>query len=142
MSTRRYLMPAVGVAAAVALAACGGGDGGDTAVDDGAGTATEGGAGAGAGGGGGTVAVTGTDALAFEPSELSAAAGTVTVELTAEEQVRHTFVIEDLGDQEIVAAGAGETATGTVELEPGSYTFYCSVPGHREAGMEGTLTVE
>ena len=87
------------------------------------------------------VTVVGTDTLAFEPAELTAAAGTVTVELTSETAVDHTFVIEELGDVEVVAAGPGETATGEVELEPGSYTFYCDVPGHREAGMEGTLLV-
>lgn len=113
------------LAAAVALAACGGGAG-DGPAGDADGTAFD---------------VLGTDGLAFEPSELSAPAGEVTVELTSEPGVRHTFVIEELADREIVAVAPGETASGTVELEPGTYTFYCSVPGHREAGMEGTLTV-
>lgn len=90
----------------------------------------------------GPVQVTGTDALQFEPDELQAQAGTVAVELTAEDAVEHTFVIEELDDQEVVASAAGETATGSVELESGTYTFYCNVEGHRSAGMEGTLTVE
>lgn len=92
-------------------------------------------------GGGQTLAVTGTDGLAFEPSRLSASAGEVLIELTAEEADRHTFTIEELNDREVVEAAAGQTESGTVELEPGTYTFYCSVPGHREAGMEGRLTV-
>ncbi|MBW3662763.1 MAG: cupredoxin domain-containing protein [Actinobacteria bacterium] len=90
---------------------------------------------------GGQVAVQGTDALAFEPSSLTTSAGQVTVELSAGDESEHTFVIEDLGDREVVAAAAGETATSMVELEPGTYAFYCDVPGHREAGMEGTLEV-
>lgn len=104
--------------AAVLLTACGGGDGGGPT----------------------TLEVTGTDGLAFQPAELSAAPGDVAVELTAGEGTRHTFVIED-GEQTVVEAAAGQTASGTVTLEEGSYTFYCSVPGHRDAGMEGTLTV-
>ncbi len=35
-----------------------------------------------------------------------------------------------------------DTTTATVELEAGDYTFYCSVPGHQDGGMEGDLTVE
>lgn len=111
----------VALTAVVVLAACGGGEPGGRAD----GTVLE---------------VLGTDDLTFEPSELSAPPGEITVELTTEE-INHTFVIEQLDDREVVAAGANETASGTVELEPDTYTFYCSIPGHREAGMEGTLTV-
>ncbi len=89
-----------------------------------------------------TVSVTGTDELSFEPADLTASAGTITVELTAEDAVEHTFVVEELGDRQVVAAEPGTTSTGTIELDAGSYTFYCDVPGHRQAGMQGTLTVE
>lgn len=109
----------------VAAVACGSGDG-DTTEDR---EAT-------------TVAVTGTDALEFDPGTLTASAGTVTVELTAEDAAEHTFVIEELDDTEVVAVGPGETASGSADLESGAYTFYCSVPGHRSAGMEGELTVQ
>ena len=118
------------IAGSLMLAACGG-DGDDAGNGNGA-----------ADGGEATVSVNGTDALAFDPDQLSAAAGSITVELTSEQAVEHTFVVEEASDTEVVAAAPGETSTGTIELEAGSYTFYCDVPGHREAGMEGTLEVE
>ncbi len=90
----------------------------------------------------GVVSVTGTDGLAFEPAALSVAAGEVTIELASQPATPHTFTIEELGDREVVRADGGQTASGTIELEPGTYTFYCSIPGHRPAGMEGTLTVQ
>lgn len=113
---------------AVLLAACGGGT--ETASDDGAGASGE------------SVEVTGTDGLAFEPTQLSAPAGSVAFELTSEATVRHTLAIEGVSSGDpIVEAEAGQTSSGTVTLEPGTYTFFCDVPGHREAGMEGTLDI-
>ena len=85
--------------------------------------------------------VLGTDALKFEPTELEAEPGEVAIELTSGESVEHNVVIEEAGDEMVVEAAAGETNVGTIELESGEYTFYCSIPGHRTAGMEGTLTV-
>ena len=107
------------------LAACGGGG------DDGGGSADV----------EPDVSVTGTDALKYEPSSLEASAGEVAIELTSGESVEHNVVIEEAGDTLVVEAGAGESAVGTIDLDAGDYTFYCSVPGHRQAGMEGTLTV-
>lgn len=108
------------------LAACGGGrDNSDTSASPETGDALR---------------VTGTDQLAFEPEQLTAEAGEITIELTAEPAIQHDFVLDD-GDQVVASAAAGETAVGSVTLEPGNYTFYCGVPGHREAGMVGTLEV-
>lgn len=124
----RTLVIAV-VTLGLALAGCGGGE------DESASAPTDGAAQS-------TLELVGTDGLAFEPEQATVTAGEATVELTAESAVQHNVVIEGvLDDQPVVEAAAGETATGTVSLEEGSYTFWCSVPGHREAGMEGTLEV-
>lgn len=119
---------AVGLAITLLVAACGGGSQNGAANGDG--TSDD------------VVAITGTDGLAFEPAALTVPAGKVTVELTSEPSAPHTFTIEEPGDVEVVRAQGGQTATGTIDLEPGTYTFYCSIPGHRQAGMEGTLTVQ
>lgn len=145
-------MLAVAMVAALALAACGGDDDDDGGVIDTSPTAaapadgdaspaagtTDGDAAA-----AGSVSVTGTDGLMFEPASLTAQSGEISVELTAESGVNHTFTVETPdGDVEVATADAGATDSGTIELEAGTYTFYCSVAGHREAGMEGTLVVE
>jgi uncharacterized cupredoxin-like copper-binding protein len=91
------------------------------------------------------IEVLGTDSLDFEPTSFTVPAGQeVTVELTSEAGVEHDFVVEDVdgADLDVVHADPGETATGTFTIDDaGSYTFFCSVPGHREAGMEGSLEV-
>lgn len=116
------------------------------------------------------LSITGTDALTFEPDAFTIPAGQeVTVEFTSEPSVEHDLVIEDVGmdamvgdeghgdrdkhamdddhamaedDLHIAHADAGETVTATfMVVEPGTYQMYCSVPGHRGAGMEATLTV-
>jgi plastocyanin len=82
-------------------------------------------------------------ALAFDKTELSAKAGKVTIDFNNPSPIPHNVVIEENGKElagfEPVAEGQEEVSA---ELEAGTYTFYCSVPGHREAGMEGTLTVK
>lgn len=126
MRTRSMIVLAL--ASALLLAACGGGD--DPTMDVG-----DGGDAAGA-----TLTVTAGD-LFFEPAGLDAAPGTITIELVNEGSAQHTFVVEEVGDATVADAAAGETATGSIDLEAGTYTVYCDVPGHREGGMVGTLTV-
>lgn len=82
--------------------------------------------------------------LAFTSDSATSAAGKVTIDFTNSSPVPHDVAIEDsggetLGQTEVLAEGSDSTE---VELKPGEYTFFCSVPGHREAGMEGTLTVK
>jgi plastocyanin len=78
--------------------------------------------------------------LYFEPESLSATAGEIEFTLVNTGAVEHDLVIEEAGDTEVVYVAAGETATGSIELEAGTYTYYCSIPGHRST-MEGTLEV-
>lgn len=134
--------------ATTALVACGD-DEGTTTTE----TATEESSGAAAGGegeaggkeDGSTLEIeAGADTgLAYTSDEATAEAGEVTVEFTNAQSLAHDVAIEgsggeQIGETEVITDGEDST---TVELEPGEYTFYCTVPGHREAGMEGTLTV-
>jgi plastocyanin len=97
------------------------------------------------GGAGGTVTFTAAEdgSLAFDEDSAETEAGTVTIELDNPSGTPHNVEIEgpdgDVGGTDTVT---DDTTSTDVELEPGDYTFYCSVPGHREGGMEGTLTVE
>jgi plastocyanin/mono/diheme cytochrome c family protein len=120
------------------------------------GGSTSGGGGSGASGGGsgstagaakgGTVAISAdpTGQLKFEQSTVTTNSGPVKIDFTNKSPVGHDVKIQDssgkdLGGTDLVTGG---TATATVGLQPGSYTFYCSVPGHEEAGMKGTLVVK
>lgn len=82
--------------------------------------------------------------LAYDTTELSSKPGKVTIDFTNPSALEHDVAIEQNGKQlansELIANGATTSASAT--LAPGTYTFYCTVPGHREAGMEGTLVVK
>jgi outer membrane protein assembly factor BamB/plastocyanin len=87
------------------------------------------------------VAITMGPGTVFKPTEVTIEAGTpATIVLENQDSVPHTFVIDELDIHESV--DPGQLATVQVSPEPGTYTFYCELPGHREAGMEGTLTVD
>lgn len=152
----RKLFALIAVCAVVpfALAACGGDDDEEPAAE----ATTED-----TGGGSGRGATVSVEAdpggqLAYVQQSLSGSAGEITFEFDNPSSTEHDFCVEDGG--ETAASGeavlvshtsnaigctdviTGETTTLTEELDGGEYDFYCSVSGHREAGMEGTLTVE
>ena len=136
--------------ASLALVACGGSDSTTTTATGGetsGGAATEGGEKTGGSEAGGSTIAFEADPngeLAYTTTETSAKVGEVTIDFINPQGLTHDVAIEDssgetVGKTDLI--GEGETSA-TVDLKPGKYTFYCSVPGHREAGMEGTLTVK
>ena len=115
---KRGILVGTVVAAALMLAACGGGDGeGDTDA------------------GGGTSTLSMVD-NAFEPATLSVSSGD-TVEVSNDGEAPHNITIEGEGIDEDVEPG--QSTSVTFDLDPGEYAMFCEY--HREAGMEGTLTV-
>ena len=147
------------ILAALALAACGGGgdSSSSTAEETASGGAAaeseaqseEGGGAEAEGGTAGTANAIAFEAnpegqLAFEEKEVTAKAGDDTIDFTNQSAVPHDVSIEDssgktIAQTEITSEGSDST---TADLKPGTYTFYCSVPGHRQAGMEGKLVVK
>jgi plastocyanin len=128
--------------AALGLAACGGGDdSSSTAAETTSSTAAS------TGGGGGATVKFEADpngALAFTQTDVSAPAGSDTIEFDNPASLGHDVVIEDSSGNEVASTDviSGSTTTTQADLKPGTYTFFCSVDGHRDAGMEGTLTVK
>jgi plastocyanin len=81
-------------------------------------------------------------ALKFQKDSLTAPSGEITLRMENPSSVEHNIAVKNGGiDEKGEIVGQGETSEVTVNLEAGDYTFYCSVPGHEAAGMEGTLTV-
>ena len=112
-----------------------------------------GGPGGSTGGAGGSAGSTGSShgirvvmtEFKYSPSTISASAGTVTFDLVNQGRTAHDMVVADssgkvLGKSSLV--GAGQEAEFSVQIpQPGTYQVYCDLPGHREAGMTGTLDV-
>lgn len=88
----------------------------------------------------GVVRLVGQDDLRWDVERLTAPAGQLTFELSCEDAANHNVVIDEL-DEEVAACAPGATATGTIDLDPGTYTYVCTVPGH-ESTMRGELVVE
>ena len=87
----------------------------------------------------GAITVDATE-FAFDPDAIEVTADEeFTIALVNGGAVEHDFNIEGQ-EADPIATTPGETAEGSFQVPAGEYTFFCSIPGHREAGMEGTLT--
>jgi plastocyanin len=143
MTRRLLLLMLTTLALVVAVAACGGDDDDEGSEEPTAEeTTTEE-----TGGGGGDTATIMLAAdpngeLAFDQTELTATAGEVTIEFMNDSGIPHNVEVEGNGVEEVSDTITEGSTSLTLTLEPGEYEFYCAVPGHREGGMEGTLTVE
>jgi len=82
--------------------------------------------------------------LKYNTTSLSAKAGKVSVAFTNSSSLPHNVTIESSSGAKVGATPtfSGGSKTLSLNLKPGTYKFFCSVPGHRQAGMEGTLTVK
>jgi plastocyanin len=79
--------------------------------------------------------------LAYVPNTLSAPAGRVTIRMTNPSQLQHSIALAVSGVTPGAVVGNGGVSEVSATLAAGTYTYYCTVPGHRQAGMTGTLTV-
>jgi len=81
----------------------------------------------------------------FDPSSISAPSGKVVFFLVNAGTVSHDMIIADSSDNRVAGSeliSAGDSFVFTVDsISAGTYTYYCSQPGHRGSGMQGTLTV-
>jgi plastocyanin len=140
ISTTRLPVLAVGAVAALAIAGCGGGSSSSSSSGSGSGgaaastsTTTS------ASSGGGTTVKMDASEYKFAPATVKAKAGTVTFALKNTGQFPHGIEIQGGSASQIISGG--QSTTFKTSLKPGSYTFFCPVPGHREKGMVGKITV-
>jgi plastocyanin len=154
MSTRTrklaFLAPAL-TALTLGVAACGSSSSSSSAASASGGSATSTSSSAGTSGGaaasGGeqSIAANPSGQLAYTKKTLTAKAGTVKIAFTNKSPLSHNLTIQKGTNGAVVGATPtfdGGTKVLSVKLAPGTYTFFCSVPGHRMAGMVGTLTVK
>jgi plastocyanin len=80
-----------------------------------------------------------TENMAYSSESLTADAGKITLRMNNHDLFWHTFTIDSLGADLKVAVNGDESVT--FNATPGTYEFYCTVPGHAQMGMRGTLVV-
>jgi len=115
---------AVATLVALPIAACGGGS--STASDDISNA---------------DVTVHALDALKFDKPEYKAPAGDITIAYVDDGSLQHDLLIDGKSGFKLSVNSQGQAKAGKVNLTPGTYTIYCDIPTHREAGMQSTLVV-
>ena len=122
---------AAGLAAALTLGACAGGNSGENSESGQVAPESP----------SGSLRIEAAE-FSLSPANLRTTPGTVAVEYVNTGAVIHTLVIDGVDGFKLEVPSRGDVDTGTATLKPGTYTLYCDVAGHRQAGMEAPLIVE
>jgi plastocyanin len=124
-----WVIALVLAAGALTAAGCGGDDSSSSSSSSG-------------GGGAQTLTVTADPggAISWDKTSLDAKAGKVTLQIDNQSSTPHAIEVEGNGVEEKTKTVTGGSADVTVDLKPGTYEYYCPVPGHKQT-MKGTLTV-
>ena len=141
--TRTSWLAVPALAVALGVAGCGGSSNDNSGSSGSSGASTSSSSSTSSSGGGSSIKLAADPggALAFDKKTLTAKAGTVTIDFTNDSSTPHAVEVEGNGVEKETKVVTKGDATLTAKLKPGKYEFYCPVDGHRQAGMEGTLTV-
>ena len=133
----------VAACAALALAGCGSDDNSDSGGGSTSTPASGSDDSSGGGGGGATLSLSAPadGSKKFDQATATAKSGTVTIKFNNPASVPHAVEIEGNGVEKAGDVVTGGDTSFTVDLKAGEYTYYCPVGDHRDAGMEGKLTV-
>jgi plastocyanin len=145
----KFVTLGLAAVAALALVACGGGGSTTSPTNEagGGGATTTSGGGGGGGGASSTIKLAADPSqIAYDTNSLTAKAGKITIDFNNPNQaLGHDVCVEEEGGKELgcsdVVTG-GSTKLDLQNVKPGDYEFFCSVDGHEDAGMKGTLAVQ
>jgi plastocyanin len=90
----------------------------------------------------GKLTIPAVDGTAYQYTKANAPAGKVTFDMPNKSSISHNIALKNVSGAAGKIVPQGGTSTFTATLKAGTYTFFCEVPGHEQAGMKGTLTVK